>query len=118
MVGEESSDYQFKMAEKIRKLGLTREELVLVKAVCLTYTDQCQLEEPGKVQKIQYYLLKALHVLLARRHDNPNLALARALDMLVSLRDMSEMDFKSNSRSLVLEVLREYPMLMQVLVNF
>ena len=102
---------------QVRRWDVTREELVLVKAVCLTYTDDCPLEDPAKVQDIQYYLLKALYLLLSRRHAHPNLALARALDTLVALRDLTDIDSKSHCRPQVFEVMQKYPILRQVLLN-
>ena len=133
LVGDDVCERQFRVAEKLRRWSVSREELVLLKAVCLTCTDQCRLEDPGKVQGIQDYLLQALLQLLQRRgHGNgvgvggggggrggggisAGVALARALDVLVALRELAEADLQSHRRVIMMEVLRDRPMLMQVL---
>lgn len=117
VVGQEFYEYQFRMADSLKKLDITKEELVVLKAICLTFSDRCELEEPKKVEKIQHRLLKSFYLLLKRRHANPSRAFTRAMDKLVGLRDMTELSMKSHSRSLVMEVLKTHPMLMEVIVH-
>lgn len=114
LLGNEYCDYEFKIADQFQRWDVTRDELVVLKAICLAFTDRCDLEEPKKVEEIQTLLLKCFYMLLSRRHDNPNMAFAQALDKLVALRDLTEFDIKNRSRTLVRSAYMEHPVLREV----
>ncbi|XP_025102532.1 retinoic acid receptor RXR-like isoform X3 [Pomacea canaliculata] len=116
MSGKEASDCMLTLAESFQKWDITKEELVVLKAICLTFTDRCELEESRKVEEIQMAMLKCFHMLLSRRHHNANMAVAQALGKIVTLRDMTEMERQHNTRSLVKDVYKDHPMLVEVIL--
>lgn len=97
---EEWVEEVFKYADRIQKLNLCMEEIVLIRVIVLTYTDRCNLSDREQIQILQEKYLDCLVYQLSKTSQRPNRRLSRIFDILLQLRDFSEMNVKENKEFL------------------
>ncbi|XP_060595892.1 nuclear receptor subfamily 1 group D member 2-like [Ruditapes philippinarum] len=90
----------FKLADMIQKLELSLEEIVLVRVILLTYTDRCKLKDREKIQILQEKFLDCLNFQLMKSHKDYNRYLYKIFDILLRIRDLTELNFKVNQKFL------------------
>lgn len=112
-MGDEISRFEFDMSQKLRSAGISHEELVVLKTMCLMSSDRCTLEEPRKVEELQLKLMYCLRTLLKRNHPhNHQKIMTKVMTCVVELRDMAELAREcSDRRPLLKEVLDHHPAL-------
>lgn len=86
----------FEFADRIQKLNLSLEEIVLIRVIILTFTDRCKLREKSQIQILQEKFLDCLTYQLRRKHQNPNRRLCKIFDVLLAIRNFSDMNLKEN----------------------
>ncbi|CAL1548610.1 unnamed protein product [Lymnaea stagnalis] len=65
---EEYIELIFHISSILQKSNLLPEEIVILKTICLTYTDRCPLNDRQAVEKIQNLMLVCLEHLIRKNH--------------------------------------------------
>ena len=134
-LGPDLPRVQFAVASKLRRLDvLSQGELVLLKAICLTFSDRCQLRAKEKVDEVQWRLLCAFLKSLRANHGGggrggggggegggggggkeDSLRFSDVIDCLVALRTLTEVSRKAHdSTPLTAAFHRNHPVLVEV----
>ncbi|XP_025087054.1 nuclear receptor subfamily 1 group D member 1-like isoform X2 [Pomacea canaliculata] len=111
-------DVAFDLAKQLKKLTITPEEMIMVKAICLTFGDRCKMEEPEKVNQVQWKMVRCLLHLLHQSHPTHAAAMctfARIIDCLTGLRDLNEAEYQTMHSTQLYEVFLRNPLIMEVL---
>ncbi|KAK7089558.1 peroxisome proliferator-activated receptor delta-like [Littorina saxatilis] len=118
-MGQEFATYEFDMADKLKALRLSPPETVVLKTLCLTASDRCALEDPGKAEALQVRLMQVYLRLVRRRQEEEQRGVvAASMGCVVNLRDMSQLSrISSYQRALFREALDTHPVLRE-LVTF
>ncbi|KAK3101206.1 hypothetical protein FSP39_001751 [Pinctada imbricata] len=73
------------------KLELTNEEVAVMMAISMTFTDRCKLQDPERVEKIQLNLVDILHNLLKQHHKSKGTVwFSRIMDVFTTFRSFTE----------------------------
>ncbi|CAC5410288.1 unnamed protein product [Mytilus coruscus] len=83
-------DHILEFATSIQKCQLTVEEVTLARAIVITFSDRCVLQEPEKVDKIQMNLVNFLRCIAKKNHKNPDQRIWQIFDKFMILRSLSE----------------------------
>ncbi|KAL8573892.1 hypothetical protein ACOMHN_029340 [Nucella lapillus] len=105
-LGKEYLDYAFDLAGRLQELDLTFEEVVVLKAVCLTFGDRCHMDDATKAEEIQWMMLKCLLHLLHKNHPEEPTIFYKVVDSLVALRNLTELSRKALANSHFTEAIR------------
>nr|KAG5700452.1 hypothetical protein BaRGS_010365 [Batillaria attramentaria] len=60
LLGKDYTETAFRLANRLQALELTVEEVIVLKAVCLTFADRCPMEDAGRVEDVQWTMLRCL----------------------------------------------------------
>ncbi|KAK7105442.1 hypothetical protein V1264_016818 [Littorina saxatilis] len=91
LLGREYTDYAYDLARSMQKLDLTQDEVIVLKAVCLTFTDRCAMDDPGKVEEIQWRMLRCFLCLLRRNHPGEDGLFHRVMSFVTAVRNLTEL---------------------------
>ena len=116
LLGKEYTDCAFGLASSLRRLRLTHQEEVLLKAVCLTFGDRCALQDPGAVEAIQWKMLKCFLNLIRQNHDGDQCLFYRVMSWLASVRHLTELSRKALSNSHFSDAIRSYATLVDMIL--
>lgn len=111
-------DTAFDLAQQLKRLNVTTEEMIITKAICLTFADRCKMEEPLKVEKVQWRLVRCLLTLLKRSHPSHAAAMrifSMIINCLTGLRDLNEAEYQTLQNTQLYEVFHNNPLIMEVL---
>ncbi|XP_048728825.2 uncharacterized protein LOC125646523 isoform X2 [Ostrea edulis] len=108
----EAVDRCIEFAASLQKLKLTYEEVAVLKAIILTFRDREPLQNPEKVETIQWKLVQCLKYLIHKFHKEEPHRFSAYMDRLVSMRELTEINRKVNGRmeSLHLSIMKRYPL--------
>ncbi|XP_076457521.1 nuclear hormone receptor E75-like [Babylonia areolata] len=95
LVGKEYTDLAYKLARRLQAMELTFEEVVVLKAVCLTFTDRCDMDDGAKVEEIQWRMTRCFLHLLGKNHPEDPGLFYRVMNCLVELRVLTELSRKA-----------------------
>ena len=109
LLGKEYTDCAFELASSLQKINLSQEEVVVLKAVCLTFSDRCDMESSAKVEEIQWKMLRCFLHLIHKNHQDQNL-FYRVMNCVVSLRSLTEMSDKAFSSIHFVDTIRSNPL--------
>lgn len=114
---EEIIDAMLHHSDKIKALNLTLEEIALVRLIALTYTDRCTLLDVQRIQNLQEKYLDCLEYYLAKTVANPGKRLSQIVNILISLRDVSQINIAANKKFLSEWdfVMHDYPLWKEML---
>ncbi|XP_052064867.1 uncharacterized protein LOC127704713 [Mytilus californianus] len=98
---------------KIKKLDLTFEEIALLRGVVVLSRDRCSLREPEIVEKLQWKIIQSFIHLVKKTHPNEQLRFARCMDKLTQLRELTEVNYKTNKNleNFQKSMIQNYPLL-------
>lgn len=104
---------------RFQRLSLNKQEKSLLLALTLTFTDRCNLRDPGFVDKIQFLVTEVLRYHLERTLGPlANRRFAQFVDSLVFLREVSEKYIKEFRQLCEDEVIvKEVPMMTEFLID-
>lgn len=90
-ISEEMAVKWVNISDDVRNLSLTTQEHAVILAICLTFTDRCDLDARDKVEEIQMLFIDALQYLLKKRLGNESgLHFSRIMNVFLKLREMNE----------------------------
>ncbi|KAL3842002.1 hypothetical protein ACJMK2_020076 [Sinanodonta woodiana] len=89
-----------KFSDSLKLLQLTIEETALIRAICLTFTDRCTLDEPEKIENLQLKYISCLVYYLQTHSDQPGKRLAAIFDRLYAVRSLSHRNIEVNQEFL------------------
>ncbi|XP_076116006.1 nuclear receptor ROR-beta-like [Mytilus galloprovincialis] len=108
-------DMMFEFAVSIQKCQLTVEEVTLARAIVLTFSDRCVLEEPEKVDKIQWHLVNCLRCVAKKNFKNPDERLWKIFDKFILLRDFAEYGREVNNIRCKWEAMKNHPLVLEMI---
>lgn len=111
----EHTDEVFNFARTLHALHLTVAEIVLLRGVVVTFRDRCSLQEPEKVEKIQWKLLNCLRWIAKGNKLDPDRRLRQLLERLTALRTLTEMSNTMNSIKAKWPIMKKHPLLLDLL---
>ncbi|KAH3883471.1 hypothetical protein DPMN_007428 [Dreissena polymorpha] len=86
--------------DTLHRLELSIEEIALLRAIILTFTDRCELKNADQISALQEKYLDCLRYLLSKTFENPSTRLYRLIDRLLAIRDLSHINVKANQKFL------------------
>ncbi|XP_048756971.2 nuclear receptor ROR-alpha B-like [Ostrea edulis] len=90
-ISEEMAVKWLNISNDVRNLHLTTQEHAVILAICLTFTDRCELDARDDVEKIQMLFIEALQYLLNKRvKSESGLHFSKILNVFLKLREMNE----------------------------
>ncbi|WAR01328.1 RORB-like protein [Mya arenaria] len=110
-------DAQFELADKLKTLNLSLEEIALIRLIILTYTDRCPLVDAGKISALQEKFVECLQYQLSKTQTNPGRRMFRIFDHLLAMRDVTYLNIKANQKFLKEWdfVMHDYPLWREML---
>ncbi|KAL3861692.1 hypothetical protein ACJMK2_007716 [Sinanodonta woodiana] len=87
---------EMKLAESLKRLKLSVEEVALLRAIVFMSKDRCDLEHGEKVEQLQMKYVACLEHTLQKFYDNPKQRLSALLDRLAPIRELTELSLKYN----------------------
>ncbi|XP_011431632.4 vitamin D3 receptor A isoform X2 [Magallana gigas] len=112
---KEAIENLFQFSTSLKNLDLAFDEIILVRGICVTFADRCQLEDPKAVEQIQWRLINALRVLAKRKNYRPEQRLWHILDRLTALRTMTEISKELDKQKCSWPVMKEHPLVLDIL---
>lgn len=91
--------------------------LILLNFEIYIFTDRCELQEPDRVEQIQWRLINCLRVFNKRRGLNPDLRLCQIFDRLTALRSISEMCRKLDQQKAQWSAIKDHPLVLDVITS-
>ncbi|BFZ13693.1 hypothetical protein BsWGS_16732 [Bradybaena similaris] len=88
--GRHYSRFSFIMANIINRYRLSRQLMILLKAVCIVSSDRCPLMDSEKVSEIHWVLVSCLQRVTEKTHPGNCQIFPRLISILTSLRELSE----------------------------
>ncbi|XP_035827288.1 flocculation protein FLO11 [Aplysia californica] len=85
----------FLIAQHLKKLELSLEEILILKAIVITSSDREQLQEYEKVDRLYWRLHCMLQLSLRRHHRRPMARYARLISVLTELRSVGALNSKN-----------------------
>lgn len=77
--------------------------------------DRCVLEEPEKVDKIQWHLVNCLRCVAKKNFKNPDERLWKIFDKFILLRDFAEYGREVNSLKCKWEAMKNHPLVLEMI---
>ncbi|XP_048728617.2 retinoic acid receptor alpha-like [Ostrea edulis] len=106
----------FNFAQTLHNLQMTDMEIALVRCICLTYTDRCDLKSPEKVEEIQWKMIMCLKYVVEKNHMNSEHYLSRILDRLAAVRNLTDWSNKiAQEVKLDWPILQKHPLLLEMM---
>lgn len=107
----------FKFSDRIQRLGLSLEEIALIRVIILTYTDRCNLSDRAKIQVLQDKYLDCLLYHLRKTSTRPHRRLYKIFNILLAMRDFTELNIKENMEFLAKWefIIHEFPLWKEML---
>ncbi|XP_061178252.1 nuclear receptor subfamily 1 group D member 2-like [Saccostrea echinata] len=106
----------FNFAQTLHALQMTDMEISLVRCICLTYTDRCELKSPEKVEEIQLKMIMCLKYVVEKNHANSEHFLSRILDRLAAVRNLTDWSQKiAQEVKLDWPILQKHPLLLEMM---
>ncbi|KAL3861663.1 hypothetical protein ACJMK2_007687 [Sinanodonta woodiana] len=87
---------EMKLAESLKRLKLSVEEVALLRAIVFMSKDRCNLENGEKVEELQMKYVTCLEQTIHKFYDNPKQRLSALLDRLAPIRELTELSLKDN----------------------
>lgn len=115
LLNHSNTDYMFECAASLRKCNLSAEEATLARGIVLTFTDQCTLQEPEKVEKIQWYLVNCLRTVAKKSYKNPDERLWKILDKFTLLRSVSNYGREMDNIKAQWPVMKDHPLVLEII---
>ncbi|GFR89766.1 E75 nuclear receptor [Elysia marginata] len=115
--GEDFCYVSFHLADRMRTLRLSAEEMVLMKTVCLLAPDRCELKDRDAVEKMYWAMVSALLHVLEKNRPNDRMIFPKIIGKMVELRTMSAIAMKAHSGALFPDVLPQRPLLGEMVVG-
>lgn len=118
LYGKEYTEYQFRLAESLKRLRLQNDELVLLQSILLTSADRCVLHNRQQVETLQWTLIRCLFRRLHQQHEDLVMArFAQIVDQMTALRTLTEMAVKIFSSPAFLDILKKKPVLVEMILQ-
>ncbi|XP_076450705.1 retinoic acid receptor gamma-like isoform X2 [Babylonia areolata] len=111
-------DVSFDLSQKLQKLQVSAEEMIIIKAICLMAGDRCSFEDPDKVSKIQWRMIRCLQYLLKKRlstHSEFVSIFSKVFICLTDLRDLNEAEYQTIQSTQLYQLFTEHPLIMEML---
>ncbi|XP_061179873.1 nuclear receptor ROR-beta-like [Saccostrea echinata] len=90
-ITEEMAVKWLNISNDVRSLHLTTQEHAVILAICLTFTDRCELDARDQVEKIQMLFIDAIQYLLNMRvKDDSGVHFSKIMNVFLKLREMNE----------------------------
>ncbi|KAK3583799.1 hypothetical protein CHS0354_022845 [Potamilus streckersoni] len=94
LTSEDFLHAEMKLAESLKRLKLSVEEVALLRAIVFMSKDRCDLEHGEKVEQLQMKYVTCLEHTLQKFYDNPKQRLSALLDRLAPIRELTELTWK------------------------
>lgn len=118
LYGKEYTEYQFRLAESLKRLRLQNDELVLLQSILLTSADRCVLHNRQQVETLQWTLIRCLFRRLHQQYEDLVMArFAQIVDQMTALRTLTEMAVKIFSSPAFLDILKKKPVLVEMILQ-
>ncbi|KAL8589200.1 hypothetical protein ACOMHN_017002 [Nucella lapillus] len=111
-------DVSYELSQKLQKLQVTPEEMIIIKAICLTAGDRCMFANPDMVARIQWRMIRCLQHLLHKRctsHSQFVSIFSKVFMGLTDLRDLNEAEYQTIQSTQLYQLFTEHPLIMEVL---
>ncbi|CAC5410290.1 unnamed protein product [Mytilus coruscus] len=108
-------DQVLDFATSIQKCRLTVEEVTLARAIVITFSDRCVLQEPEKVDKIQMHLVNCLRCIAKKNHKNPDERIWQIFDKFMILRSLSEHGPEIYAKRSKWDAVKDRPLLLEMI---
>lgn len=115
LLGTAYTECAFRLASYLQKLDLSKEEVIVLKAVCLTFSDRCQLENAKGVEEIQWKMLGCFFHLLDKNHSDKVL-FYKVMNWLIAVRNLTELSRKALTGTHFSEVIRNHSTLVDMIL--
>ncbi|XP_052801526.1 nuclear receptor subfamily 1 group D member 1-like [Mya arenaria] len=93
-----------------QQLAMSKQEIAILQAIALTFSDRCKLDRPTLVDEIQSRLVSCLERMTPSRRR-----FAKLMDMLVRVRSLSEWDAKVAQDILMWSQIQQNPLIVEIL---
>ena len=94
LLGKEYTERAFTLASRLLEMDLTKDEVVVLKAVCLTFGDRCVMEGADEVEEIQWRMLRCFLHLIRKNHSDQTL-FYKVMNCVVAMRNLTELSRKA-----------------------
>ncbi|XP_062615630.1 nuclear receptor ROR-alpha A-like [Saccostrea cucullata] len=118
LFGQSLSDEMLKMFNTLLNMNFMYQEVVLLRGIVLFSRDRSALEDADLVESVQWRLIQCLKYLVELFHPDEPRKFSQCLQILVDLRDLSELRQKSQKKQLddyTLNIIKEYPLIYEAL---
>ncbi|XP_046554690.1 LOW QUALITY PROTEIN: nuclear receptor subfamily 1 group D member 2-like [Haliotis rubra] len=107
----------FNFADSLKALKLSVEECVVIKTLCILFTDRCDLAQPEKVEEIQWKVIRCLILLQHKYHSKPMIRFAKIIDRLTAVRSLTEWNNKIAKSLYLWPAVQQSPLLLDMLAT-
>ncbi|KAK7451160.1 hypothetical protein BaRGS_00039872 [Batillaria attramentaria] len=105
------------LGTRLKRYSFTPEEMVVIKAICLTSTDRSPLQQPEKVEEIQWLMVRCLLRLFERRCPGKSgKLLSDAVEALRVCRDKKELSDRAKRLDILKEAYSKHQLLEEVIL--
>lgn len=115
LIDEKYVNMMFDYAANMQKCKLTVEEVTLARGIVLMFGDRCQLNEPEKVEKIQWNLINCLRHIAKKKHKNPDERLWQIMDKFIMLRSFTEYGREVDKIKAKWPVMKNHPLVLELI---
>lgn len=105
----------FEYADILQKINFTVEEMTLTRAIVLMFSDRGELEEPERVEEIQWNLINNLKYIFKKQGVKPEARLWKIFDKFPILRNITEMGIEANKIRIRWPVMKDHPLVLEML---
>ncbi|KAL4224580.1 hypothetical protein ACF0H5_015280 [Mactra antiquata] len=104
----------YKTSKIFSSMALTKEELVVLKTIVLTFPDRSDLVNRGAVEKVQWRMIQCLKYVCEKNGKNFNTRFAQITNGLIHAREMTE-KFQEIAKTVVSQwsVFKKYPLIIE-----
>ncbi|XP_053383855.1 nuclear receptor ROR-beta-like [Mercenaria mercenaria] len=109
----------YKTSQKFNKLKLSKEELVVLKTIVLTFPDRCPMVRRDSVEKVQWRMMECFQYLCRKNGISFNKRFAKITDGLSGAREMTD-KFKEIVKTIVCQwvIFEKFPLLKEFFNSF
>ncbi|XP_061167033.1 retinoic acid receptor alpha-like [Saccostrea echinata] len=118
LFGQSHSEEMLKMFNTLREMNFMYQEVILMRGIVLFSRDRSALDDADLVESVQWRLIQCLKYLLELFHPDEPRKFSQCLQILVDLRDLSEVRQKSQKKQYddyTLDIMKEYPLIYEAL---
>ncbi|KAL3842739.1 hypothetical protein ACJMK2_020727 [Sinanodonta woodiana] len=116
--GRDFIDEMFNNLECLKKLDLTRQEMGILRGICLSFSDRVELQNRTMVEELHWKFIECLRYLTLQRFPNFGPRFSQIISCLVKMRGVNEQFMKaSENMKMVWPFIQNSPIAYEVFFN-